>query len=101
MRVLCLILGLIALEPGAALAAAPGDPEALERAWHACVREAYARQPAGQGRAGNELNALDECRPHEDALVTALMTGSPAQQWTGTWARLVRPLLAWVGGFRR
>lgn len=77
MRAHCLILGLMALEPGAALAAAPGDPQALEQAWHACVREAYSRQPAAQGRAGNELNALDECKAHEDALVAALMTERP------------------------
>ncbi len=101
MRVLCLILGLIALEPGAALAAAPGDPQALEQAWHSCVREAYALQPADQSRAGKELNALDECKAHEDALVAALMKGSPAQQSTGTWATLMRSLLSWVGGFRR
>jgi hypothetical protein len=98
---LCLLFGFITLEPGAALAAAPGDPQALEQAWHTCVREAYARQPADQGRAGNELNALDECKAHEDALVTVLMTGSSAQQSTGTWAALVRPLVAWVDGFRR
>ena len=100
LRALYLLLGLIALEPGAAAAAAPGDPQALEQAWHACVREAYARQPTDQSRAGKELNALDECKAHEDALVTALMTGSPAPRPTVTREAFMAQLAAWVSIFR-
>jgi hypothetical protein len=59
------------------------------------------RQPAGQSRAGNERNALDECKAYEDALVAALMTGQPASKWSKVWLALVEPLAAWVGMFRR
>ena len=88
-------------------AANPADLRALEQAWHRCLREAYAHQPSGQGRAGDERNALDECKPREDALVAALMSGRGAEDgrsgtvWARTWAAFVEPLTAWFGALRR
>lgn len=88
-------------------AAAPADPRALEQAWHRCLREASEHQPSGQSRAGDERNALDECKPREDALVAALMSGRRAEDgrggtvWARTWAAFVEPLTAWVGALRR
>ncbi|MDN3574715.1 hypothetical protein [Methylobacterium longum] len=87
--------------------AAPVDPRVLQSAWHRCLREAYAHQPAGQSRAGNERNALDECKPREDALVAALMSGHRPDDarsgtlWARTWAAFVEPLTAWFGALRR
>ncbi|MHB2211616.1 hypothetical protein [Methylobacterium sp. CM6257] len=101
------MLLLPALAAAAAPAAAPADPRALELAWHRCLREASAHQPAGQSRAGDERNALDECKPREDALVAALMAASRAEDprpgtvWSRTWAAFVEPLTAWFGGLRR
>ncbi len=69
--------------PVAALAAAPSDPQGLEEAWHDCLREAYAHQPAGQSRAGDARNALDECKEREDAYVAALMAQRPRPIWSG------------------
>ncbi|MBP1181953.1 hypothetical protein [Methylobacterium sp. PvR107] len=88
-------------------AANSADPRALEQAWHRCLREASAHQPSGQGRAGDERNALDECKPREDALVAALMSGRGAEDgrsgtvWARTWAAFVEPLTAWFGTLRR
>ena len=85
----------------------PADPRALEQAWHRCLREAYAHQPSGQGRAGDERNALDECKPREDALVAALMSGRGAEDgrsgtvWARTWAAFAEPLTAWFDALRR
>jgi hypothetical protein len=99
---------LLAAPPGVATPAAnPADPRALEQAWHRCLREAYAHQPSGQGRAGDERNALDECKPREDALVAALMSGRGVEDgrsgtvWARTWAAFVEPLTAWFGALRR
>lgn len=99
---------LMAAPPAAAGPAAdPVNPRALEQAWHRCLREAYAHQPSGQGRAGDERNALDECKPREDALVAALMAGRGAEDsrsgtvWARTWAAFVEPLTAWFGALRR
>jgi hypothetical protein len=114
MPVLSLSATLVLVSPAAVSAAAvsvsaapPGDPRALELAWHRCLREAYTRQPPGQSRAGDERNALDECKPREDALVAALMSGRRAEDgrsgtiWTRTWAAFVEPLTAWFGALRR
>ena len=75
MRILALaaLLSLRVLPCAAAEAPRPADPAALEQAWRGCVREAYARQSPAQGRAGSQRNALDECKPREDAVVAALM----------------------------
>lgn len=89
----------------------------LEEAWHGCVREAYARQPAGQSRAGAQRNVLDECREHEDRLVAATMqeqaredeaarrAGLPLAVRAGTWAAsvaayVVDPVTSWLQGWR-
>lgn len=93
--------------PGAALAAAPANPQALEQEWHACLREAYAHQPAGQSLAGDARNTLDECKSHEDAYVAAFMAARPvdenrpvlacARMWT---AYVVDPVKAWIEALR-
>ncbi|KAA0125372.1 hypothetical protein CIW48_03340 [Methylobacterium sp. P1-11] len=99
---------LLATDPAAAgSAAGVPDPAELERAWHRCLREARVHQPTGQSRAGDERNALDECKPREDALVAALMAGArPADArtgtvWSRTWAAFVEPVAAWFGALRR
>ena len=104
-RAFVFLVGLCALIPAAAIAAPQGDLRTLEQAWHRCIRDAYAHQPAGQSRAGNERNALDECKPHEDAYVAALMTARPDADlplggWARTWAAyvsfVVDPIKAWL-----
>lgn len=94
-------------------ATVPGEIERLEQAWHQCLREAYAHQPAGQSRAGDQRNALDACREREDALVTALMTtrggtqaerslGARARSWAASVAAYVLdPVSSWLGILRR
>ena len=93
----------------------------LEEAWHGCVREAYARQPAGQSRAGAQRNVLDECREHEDRLVAATMREQAREDEAarragrapivraggGTWAwaasvaaYVVDPVTSWLQGWR-
>jgi hypothetical protein len=97
----------LAAQPvAAAPVVTPADLETLELAWHRCLREASARQPRGQSRAGDERNALDECKPREDALVAALMATRSdgvrtATVWSRTWAAFVEPLTAWLGALRR
>ncbi|MCJ2072533.1 hypothetical protein MKK75_27710 [Methylobacterium sp. J-030] len=104
---LCAILVLAPIAADAGPVADPADPRALELAWHRCLREATAHQPPGQSRAGDERNALDECKSREDALVAALMTGRRAEDgrtgtvWARTRAAFVEPLTAWIGGLRR
>ncbi|MEL6062224.1 MULTISPECIES: hypothetical protein [unclassified Methylobacterium] len=104
---LCAALVLAPVPAGAGPVADPDDPHALEQAWHRCLREASGHQPPGQSRAGDERNALDECKPREDALVAALMSGRRAEDgrtgtvWARTWAAFVEPLTAWIGGLRR
>jgi hypothetical protein len=104
---LCAILTLATVPACAGPAAEPSDPRALELAWHRCLRDASAHQPSGQSRAGDERNALDECKPREDALVAALMSSRRADDgrsgtvWSRTWAAFVEPLTAWIGGLRR
>ena len=108
---------LLAAGPSHSLSAgpgpAPGEVERLEQAWHQCLREAYAHQPAGQSRAGDQRNALDACREREDALVAALMTarggaqaerslGARARSWAASVAAYVLdPVSSWLGTLRR
>nr|WP_085986807.1 hypothetical protein [Methylobacterium sp. B34] len=96
--------------PASALAAEPADLPALERAWHTCLRQAYDQQPEHLSRPGRERNALDECKPHEDAYVAALMaarldTDLPLNGWARTWAAyvsfVVDPVKAWIETLRR
>ena len=49
----------------------------------ACTRHMTGSRP------GRERNALDECKPHEDAYVAALMAARPddADAHMGGWAR--------------
>jgi hypothetical protein len=108
MPVLSLLAMFVLIDVGSAtMAAAPSEPRVLELAWHRCLREAYAHQPPGQSRAGDERNALDECKAQEDAFVASLMAaGSPGEGrsgtvWARTWAAFVEPLTAWIGGLRR
>jgi hypothetical protein len=101
MRALAILLSLIAIEPAVVLAASPIDLQGLEQAWHRCIREAYTHQPPGQSRAGNERNALDECRDHEDAYVAALMAERPRSTWAQAWATITEPMRGWVGKFWR
>jgi hypothetical protein len=93
-----------------ARAVEPADLSALERAWHGCVRETYDRQQDHSSRASRERNALDECKPHEDAYVAALMAAHreadlPLHGWARTWAAyvalVVDPVKAWVEALRR
>lgn len=99
MRSPALVLVLVALTGSAS--AAPADPQALERAWHRCLKEAIAHQPTGQSRAGNERNALDECKEREDAYVAALMGSRPQSMWAWAWTTLTEPLSSWVSLLRR
>ncbi|SFM77376.1 hypothetical protein [Methylobacterium pseudosasicola] len=108
---LALALALVSAGPASALTAEPADLPALERAWHGCVREAYDRQHERGSRAGRERNALDECKPHEDTYVTALMAtrpddaDMPMNGWARTWAGYVAfvgdPVKAWIEALRR
>ena len=109
-QALALLVALAGVGPGSALAAEPANPPALERAWHGCVREAYDRQPEYGSRPGRERNALDECKPHEDAYVAALMAARPDADlplggWARTWAAyvayVVDPVAAWIAALRR
>ncbi|MDP4005688.1 hypothetical protein [Methylobacterium sp. NEAU K] len=110
MPLLSLLAILAGTGPGPACAA-NGDLSGLERAWHGCVRETYAAQPAGQSRAASELSALDACRAHEDRYVAALMAariggdrppGARVRAWAATMAAsLVDPVTAWIQALRR
>lgn len=110
-RRLALLVTLAGVGPVSALAAEPSDLPAMEKAWHSCVREAYDRQPERGTRIGRERNALDECKPHEDAYVAALMATRPDEAdmpvhgWARTWAAYVAfvmdPVKAWMEALRR
>jgi hypothetical protein len=109
-RCVAVLLALAHAGPVSALAAEPADLPALERAWHSCVRDAYDQQPEHSSRAGRERNALDECKPHEDAYVAALMAARPDADlplngWARTWAAyvayVVDPVKAWIEALRR
>ena len=104
------LAALVSAGPATALAPEPADLPALERAWHGCVREAYDRQPERGSRPGRERNALDECKPHEDAYVAALMAAHPDADlplsgWARTWAAyvsfVVDPVKSWIEAQRR
>ncbi|CAO4148158.1 hypothetical protein GPNCGGLF_LOCUS2826 [Methylorubrum aminovorans] len=116
--VLSLVLALSVIG-GSLGAAAAGlhDLDALEAAWHGCVREAYARQRPEQSRVGAQRNTLDECREHEDRLVAATMreqvradeaarrAGLPLSVRAGAWAAsvaayVVDPVSSWLQGWR-
>ena len=108
---LAFLVALVSAGPVSALAAETVDLPALERAWHGCVRQAYDRQPEQGSRAGRERNALDECKPHEDAYVAVLMATRPDDAdasvggWARTWAAyvafVVDPVKAWIEALRR
>lgn len=108
---LAFLTALASAGPASALAAEPANLPALEQAWHECVREAFDRQPEQGSRAGRERNALDECKPHEDAYVAALMAArpvdvdAPVNGWVRTWAGymafVVDPVKAWIDALRR
>lgn len=76
-RGMVFLAALASAEPASALTAEPADLPALEQAWHGCVREAFDRQLEQGSRAGRERNALDECKPQEDAYAAALMATRP------------------------
>ena len=74
------------------------------------MRQAYDRQPEQGSRPGRERNALDECKPHEDAYVAALMAAHPDADlplngWARTWAAYMSfvadPVKAWINALRR
>ena len=102
---------LLALAMLGAPARAGADPADLERAWHRCLREAYAHQPPGQSRAGDQRNALDACKEREDAYVAALLAaqgrgerglGARAMGWAASVAASVLdPVTAWLRGLGR
>ncbi|MGX9984662.1 hypothetical protein [Methylobacterium fujisawaense] len=103
-------MALASAGPVSALAAETADLPALERAWHGCVREAFDGQPSHMSKPGRERNALDECKPHEDAYVAALMAARPTDDlplggWARTWAAyvafVVDPVRAWIQALRR
>jgi hypothetical protein len=105
------LVALVGAGPISALAAEPADLPGLEKAWHSCVRDAYNQQPERGSRAGRERNALDECKPQEDAYVAALMAerpddaDAPVSGWARTWAAyvafVVDPVKAWIQALRR
>ncbi|MER2266522.1 hypothetical protein [Methylobacterium oxalidis] len=108
-----------------AAAASPELPQAdtlalsmLEAQWHLCVRQAYADQPAAQSRAASQRNALDACKEHEDAYVTALAAQvaeeearwrreqQPVASRAGAWmvrvtAYVFEPVTSWRGAWTR
>jgi hypothetical protein len=103
-----LLVTLTSAGPVSTLAAEPAGLPALEQTWHGCVREAFVRQPSHMSKPGRERNALDECKPHEDAYVAALMAARPidvqrpALAWARTWmAYVVDPLKDWIVSLRR
>ncbi len=107
---LVLLLMLAGVGPVSALAAEPADLPAMEKAWHSCVRDAYDQQPDRGSKPGRERNALDECKPHEDRYVAALMAARPDADlplggWARTWAAyvsfVVDPVKAWIEALRR
>lgn len=107
---LALLLTLAGVGPASALADEPTDLPALERAWHGCVRAVYDRQAEYGTKPGRQRTALDECKPHEDRYVSALMAARPdadlpVQGWARTWAAyvafVVDPVKAWIEALRR
>ncbi|XYD11880.1 hypothetical protein R1A27_32465 (plasmid) [Methylobacterium sp. NMS12] len=85
-------------------------PDYVEETWH--VERRGFIDPCGveHGRAGRKRNTLDECKPHEDVCVAALMAARPdadfpLHDWARTWAAYVSfvmdPVWAWIGALRR
>jgi hypothetical protein len=104
------LVALASAAPVSALAAEPANLPALEQAWHGCVRETFDQPPPHMSKPGRERNALDECKPHEDAYVAALMAACPADDlplngWARTWAAymsfVMDPVKAWIEALRR
>ncbi|MER2250677.1 hypothetical protein ABS772_12220 [Methylorubrum podarium] len=85
--VLSLFFAVLAMDQQPAEAARASTSQAelqrLEQAWHHCLREAYSHQPAGQSRAGNQRNALDECEEQENAYVAASMAAQTDDRGRG------------------
>ncbi|MGH1587705.1 hypothetical protein ACRBEV_04290 [Methylobacterium phyllosphaerae] len=109
-QAIAFLVALAGVGPVSALVAEPANLPALEKAWHSCARDAYDRQPERGSRPGRERNALDECKPHEDACVAALMAACPADDlplngWARTWAAYVSFVVdlvkAWIEALRR
>lgn len=77
------------------------DLPALEQAWHRCVREAFAHQPAKRSHVAAQRSALDECKQHEDAYVAAVMAARMAPNWQeeGKSAALSRGWAALVSAY--
>ncbi|KQO65993.1 hypothetical protein ASG60_02950 [Methylobacterium sp. Leaf469] len=110
--VLGLALGPPLVLPLGTVLAAP-DVAALERAWTTCVRDSFAEQPALQGKAGAQRNALDACKEREDAYVAALMAEraggdgnrtivARAREWASSMAAyVVDPVSSWIAMLRR
>ena len=75
------------------------------------MRQAYDGQQDRGSRAGRDRNALDECKPHEDRYVAALMAARPddaampmngwARIWAAYVAFVVDPVKAWIDALRR
>ncbi len=87
-----LLLPLVLLTLSSTPSSAESNPiaaslPAMEQTWHACVRDAYGRQPSSQSKQAAQLSALDECREHEDTYVAALMAAQVAEdeaEWRQT-----------------
>lgn len=117
--VLSLLFAVLAMDQQPAEAAAasisPDELQRLEQTWHRCLREAYVHQPAGQSRAGNQRNALDECEEQENAYVAASMAAQAASRAAGDrslparargWAASVAaymldPITDWIRNLKR
>jgi hypothetical protein len=69
----------VAAEAAPGAGAPAGDLNDLQGRWHQCVRDAYAEQPSRQSRAASQLNALDACKEHEDAMVASVMASQVAE----------------------
>ena len=113
MRIPARLVLILALSAPSGAAMAGADVPALERAWTSCVRAAFAEQPAFQGKAGSQRNALDACKEQEDAYVAALMaeraTGdgtrtmaTRAREWAASMAAyVVDPVSSWIAMLKR
>ncbi|AWN44011.1 hypothetical protein [Methylobacterium durans] len=95
--ILCLFHGVAAADPELPQAETPGL-SILEAQWHRCVRQAYADQPAAQSKAASQRNALDACKEHEDAYVTAVLVAQVAEE-EARWRREQRPATTRAGAW--
>lgn len=113
MRIPARLVLILALSAPSGAAMAGADVPALERAWTSCVRAAFAEQPAFQGKAGSQRNALDACKEQEDAYVAALMAErgaggrdrtitARAREWAASMAAyVVDPVSSWIAMLKR